>query len=154
MLFFVQILVHGILAGAIYALTSLAFVIVYKASRSINFALAEFVMLASKLVTVGIHVLGLGVAGAIGFGCAGMVAFAVGFNRFILRQLVGRPLIALIMVTIGLGVVLRASAMLLLTGIPGAIPLPIPREPMVIRGVMLFQRISWWGSSPWSASWP
>ena len=136
--FFIQILVHGILAGAIYALTSLAFVVVYKASRTINFALAEFVMVATKLVTLGLHVLGLGVAGGIGFACAGMVAFAVGFNRFILRHLVGRPLIALIMVTIGLGVVLRASAMLLFAGIPGSIPLPIPQEPIVIRGVRLF----------------
>ena len=41
MLFFVSLLVDGILAGAIYALIALGFVVVYKASRMINFALGE-----------------------------------------------------------------------------------------------------------------
>ena len=137
MWFFVELLVNGILAGAIYALIGLAFVVVYKASRMINFALGELVMFASKLVTAGLYVAGLGIAGAIGFGCAGMVALAVGFNRLVLRQLVGYPVIALIMITIGLGVILNAAAVFLFTGVPGAIPLPIPQEPIAIGGVLL-----------------
>ena len=44
MLFFVSLLVDGILAGAVYALIALAFVVVYKASGMINFALGEWVM--------------------------------------------------------------------------------------------------------------
>ena len=42
MLFFVSLLVDGALAGAVYALAALAFVVVYKASRMINFALGEW----------------------------------------------------------------------------------------------------------------
>ena len=124
MLFFVNLFVDGVLAGSIYALISIAFVVVYKASRMINFALGELVMFASKLVALGLHAIGLGLAGAIGFGCAGMVALAVGFNQLILRRLIGHPLISLIMITIGLGAFLRGSASLLFAGIPGSIPLP------------------------------
>jgi branched-chain amino acid transport system permease protein len=66
-----------------------------------------------------------------------MVALAIGFNRLVLRQMVGYPLIALIMVTIGLGTFLSASAVFLFQGIPDFIPLPIPQEPLTMRGVLL-----------------
>ena len=137
MVFFVALLVHGMLAGSLYALIALAFVVVYKASRMINFALGELVMFASRLAAAGLHGLGLGLVGAIGFGCAGMVVLAMGFNRLVLRPLVGSPVITLIMVTIGLGTVLRASAFFLFQGIPAVLPLPIPREPVAIQGVLL-----------------
>ena len=42
--FLVALLLDGVLAGAVYALIALAFVVVYKASRMINFALGEWVM--------------------------------------------------------------------------------------------------------------
>ena len=134
--FFVALLVDGALAGVVYALIALAFVVVYKASRVINFALGEWVMFGSRMVAAGPH-LGLGLAGALGLGCTGMVMLAVAFNRVILRPLVGHPTISLIMVTIGFGAFLRAAAAILFAGIPGAIALPISPEPLVIGGLLL-----------------
>jgi branched-chain amino acid transport system permease protein len=133
--FFMVLVVDGALAGVIYALVALAFVVVYKASRMINFALGEWVMLASRLVASGLHALGFGLLGAIGFACAGMVALAVVMSRLILRRLIGQPLISLIMVSIGLGILIRGSAPLVFAGIPGAIPLPIPETSLAIHGV-------------------
>lgn len=137
MLFFAALLVDGLLAGAIYALVALAFVVVFKASGAINFALGELGMLGSRLAATGIHALGLGVAGAIGFASAGMVAVALAFNRLVLRHMVGRPLIALIMVTLGLGAVLRGAAPLVFATVPGSIPLPIPADPLDVHGVLV-----------------
>jgi branched-chain amino acid transport system permease protein len=137
MSFFVALLVDGALAGAVYALVALAFVVVYKASRVINFALGEWVMFASRMVASGSHAMGLGLVGAVGLGCAGMMVLAVVFNRVILRPLVGQPAISLIMVTIGFGAFLRASAVFLFPGVPGSIALPIPPEPWFIAGVLL-----------------
>jgi branched-chain amino acid transport system permease protein len=134
--FFVALLVDGALAGVVYALIALAFVVVYKASRVINFALGEWVMFGSRMVASGPQ-LGLGLAGAVGLGCAGMVALAVAFNRVILRPLVGHPAISLIMVTIGFGAFLRAVAAILFAGVPGAIVLPISAEPIVVGGLLL-----------------
>lgn len=62
MLFFVSLFVDGVLAGVVYAPIALAFVVVYKASRMINFALGEWAMVASRLVATGLHALGLGMA--------------------------------------------------------------------------------------------
>lgn len=137
MLFFAALLVDGLLASAIYALVALAFVIVYKASGAVNFALGELAMLGSRLVATGIHAMELGLAGAIGLASSGMVAVALAFNRLVLRHLVGRPLIALIMVTLGLGALIRGGASLVFGAVPGAIPLPIPSEPLDLHGVLV-----------------
>jgi branched-chain amino acid transport system permease protein len=134
-LFFVALLVDGALAGALYALIALAFVIVYKASRLINFALGEWVMLGAGLVAAGAPPLGL--AGALACGSAGMVVLGLVFNRVVLRRLVGGTPITLIMVTLGLGALLRGVAPLALRGAPGRIPLPIPSEPLDAHGVLI-----------------
>ena len=137
MLFFAALLVDGLLASAIYALVALAFVVVYKASGAINFALGELVMLGSRLVATGIHAMELGLAGAIGSASAGMVVVALAFNRLVLRHMVGRPLISLIMVTLGLGALIRGAAPLVFGAVPGAIPLPIPSDPLDVYGVLV-----------------
>jgi len=137
MWFFSELLIHGMLSGSVYALISLAFVVVYKASRMINFALGEFIMLASALVATGINGLGLGLVGGLGFGFAGMIAFAIGFNHLVLRRLIGQPLISFIMVTIGLGIFLQAFVVFVFSSIPGAIRLPIGEAPIRVMGLRL-----------------
>ncbi|HYR72050.1 MAG TPA: branched-chain amino acid ABC transporter permease [Candidatus Acidoferrum sp.] len=137
MLFFAALLVDGLLASAIYALVALAFVVVYKASGAINFALGELAMLGSRLVATGIHAMELGLAGAIGSASAGMVVVALAFNRLVLRHMVGRPLISLIMVTLGLGALIRGAAPLVFGAVPGPIPLPIPSDPLDVYGVLV-----------------
>jgi branched-chain amino acid transport system permease protein len=135
--FFAALLVNGLLAGAIYALLALAFVVVYKASGTINFALGELAVLGSRLVATGIHAMGLGLAGAgVGAG-ATMAAIGVGFNRLVLRHLLGRPLIASIMVTLGLGALIRGTVPLVLGAVPGSIPLPLPPDPFDVLGVLI-----------------
>jgi branched-chain amino acid transport system permease protein len=135
-LFLISLLVDGALAGAVYALIALAFVVVYKASRMINFALGEWAMLGSRLAATGSG-MGLGLLGALGFAGAAMTVVALAFNRLVLRRLVGRPLIALIMVTIGLGILIRGAAPWIFGGLPATIALPVTREPLSLHGVLI-----------------
>jgi branched-chain amino acid transport system permease protein len=134
MTFLAALLIDGALAGAVYALIALSFVVVYRASGMINFAVGECVMVGSRLVAFGVHGLGVGVGGGLAVGCAGMVALMVGFNHAVLRRLAGRPVIALIMITIGLATLLRGASALLLGGIPATIVAAVP-EPLVLAGV-------------------
>ena len=137
MTFFVALIVDGVFAGAIYTLIALAFVVGYKASRMINFALGEWTMVAAGLAGAGFHLWGLGVAGALAAATAAMIGLGFAFNRLVLRALVGRPLISLIMVTLGLGAVLRGAASLGLAGVPRRLPLPIPAEPILAGGLVI-----------------
>lgn len=123
------------LAGAIYALIALAFVLVYKASRMINFAVGEWIMLGALLAGAGYHALGLGLAGAVLFAAIGMAAFGVIFSRIIVKRLTGHPVISLIMVTIGLGAIMRGTAALVFAGIPSGLPLPVAPEPLLLDGL-------------------
>jgi branched-chain amino acid transport system permease protein len=127
--------VDGALAGALYALVALAFVVVYRASRMINFAVGECVMLAARFVAFGLHALGLGLLGALAVGCVGMAGVGMAFNRVVLRRLVGQPLVSVIMVTLGLGALVRGTVSLAFGGVPARIALPTPADPLVIGGV-------------------
>jgi branched-chain amino acid transport system permease protein len=117
-------------------LIALAFVVVYKASRVINFALGEWQMLATLLVATGLHVLGLDLAVAMAIACAGMFVYAFLFNSLVLRHLVGQPLISLL-VTLGVGALIRGVAQLPSGSVPGGILLPIPSEPLVVNDLRI-----------------
>jgi branched-chain amino acid transport system permease protein len=128
--FTLVLITNGVLIGLMYSLIALGFVLVYKATDAINFAQGEFVMLAG-FILAGAVVLGgapfwVGVAIAV----AGMIAFAFGLERVVLRPLLGRPIIAVIMATIGLAAVLRGAAPLFFGAETRSIVLPISDEPI------------------------
>src|SRR5919201_6847142 len=135
MTYFAALVVDGALAGALYAPLALSFVVVYRASRMLNFAVGEWVMLASRFVTFGLHALGLGLPAALLAGGVGMAAVGVAFNRLVLRRLVGQPLIAVIMVTLGLGAVVRGATRLVFADVPGRIAVAGSGDPPVVGRV-------------------
>jgi branched-chain amino acid transport system permease protein len=135
--FFLPLVIDGLLAGALYALTALGFVVVYKSTRMINFALGEWVMAGALLVALGLHTLHLGLVGAIAAACAGMIAFAMAFSRLVLRRLIAGPLIALVMVTLGLGALMRGASQIAFAGVPRVIALPVPDGLMLVGALRL-----------------
>ena len=137
MSYFLELSVNGAVTGALYALAALSFVVVYKATRIMNFALGEFVMFATGIVATGFNALGLALVPALAFGGIGMFAVAAGFNRFVLRHLIGRPVIGMIMITIGFGAALRGLAAFLFSGVPRDIELPLPRGTLNAGGALL-----------------
>ena len=128
--FFVLLVSNGVLIGLMYSLIALGFVLVYKATDALNFAQGEFVMIAGFAVAAGLgayHLpLWLVVLGAL----AGMVAFGFGLERVVLRPLLGRPVVAIIMATIGLAAILRGAGPLLWGAGTKPLPLPVGDEPM------------------------
>ena len=131
---------NGVLVGSMYALVALGFVLIYKATDALNFAQGEFVMFAGFLAAAAIGLAGLPWWLGVLLAVAGMIAFAFGLERVVLRPLIGRPVIAVIMATLGLGLVLRGSVTLLFgTGIQ-TIPLPISNLPLRI-GQLLLPRV-------------
>jgi len=123
------------LAGAIYALIALAFVLVYKSSRMVNFAVGEWVMSGALLAGAGYYALGLGAGAALIFAAGGMAALGVAFNALVVRRVTTGPVISAIMVTLGLGALMRGASALIFGGIPAGVALPIPIEPLLIGAV-------------------
>ncbi len=135
MLFFWSLVVDGVLASALYALIALGFVVVYKASGAINFALGEWALLGSRMAAPGALTMGLGLAGGMAAAGVGMVVVAFAFNHLVLRPMAGRPLISVIMVTLGLGAFIRGVTPLAFGAVPATIPFPAPLGPLEMWGV-------------------
>ena len=135
--FTLVLLVNGVLIGLMYALIALGFVLVYKATDAINFAQGEFVMLAGFIIAGMLVLAGAPFWVSAAVGVVAMVAFGFGLERIVLRSLIGRPIIAVIMATIGLAAVLRGAAPLFLGAETRALSLPISDEPIAIGAITL-----------------
>ncbi len=130
--FLLLLLSNGILIGLMYALIALGFVLVYKATDAINFAQGEFVMIAALVVAVSLGAGGMPLWLAIALGLASMVAFGFALERVMLRRLIGRPVVAVVMATIGLAAILRGIGPSTLGAGTKTLPLPISDEPFVL----------------------
>ena len=130
--FLFALLLNGASIGLMYSLIALGFVLVYKATDAINFAQGEFVMMSGLIAAAILAVEGVPLIVAIGATFAVMIAFGFGFERIVLRPLLGRPVVAVIMATIGLAAVLRGLTPVVFGGETRALPLPIGDEPIDI----------------------
>jgi branched-chain amino acid transport system permease protein len=112
MSFFVEVLIGGLLAGVMYTMVALGFVLIYKASGVFNFAQGSMVLFAAlTFVTLREH--GLDFAAALVASAGVMLVLAVAVERVVLRPLVHAPPMALFLATLGLAVVLEGLAQLL-----------------------------------------
>jgi branched-chain amino acid transport system permease protein len=129
--FLFSLTVSGLSIGMMYSLIALGFVLVYKATDAINFAQGEFVMLAGFIATTAIAAHSPTWVTVI-LVVLGMVGFSFALERVMLRPLLGRPVIAVIMATIGLGAMLRGLPPITVGAETKALPLPIPDEPILL----------------------
>jgi branched-chain amino acid transport system permease protein len=130
--FFFSLIVNGISIGMLYALIALGFVLVYKATEALNFAQGEFVMLSGYIAAALLTAKGVPVIAAIIGTIAIMIGFSFALERVVLRPLLGRPIVAVIMATIGLAAILRGLPPLTFWAETRAVPLPIGDDPLVI----------------------
>ena len=105
---FLLLTVYGLADGAILALAALGFVLIYKATRVINFAQGEFLLVGAYMFYTAFVIFGLPWILASVVGVLGAIVLGVLVERFVLRPLVGENAISVIMVTIGLSSVIKA----------------------------------------------
>jgi len=126
------LLSNGVLIGLMYSLIALGFVLVYKATDAVNFAQGEFVMIAGFVAVGALTVLGVPLWLSILAALVGMIAFGFALERVMLRKLIGRPVIAIVMATIGLAAILRGLGPFGIFQGTRPLPLPLPDEPFVV----------------------
>lgn len=131
-LFLAEIVLAGLGAGGLYALTGLAFVMIYKATRVVNLAIGEMLMIGAYLcfglatamnlpmwLAILVAVVGSGMAGAL-------------LERVAIRPMLGESPISVFMVTVGLASVLVGVVELVWTSEPRRLPEFMPTDPMLI----------------------
>jgi branched-chain amino acid transport system permease protein len=135
--FAIALSVSGLSIGLMYSLIALGFVLVYKATEAINFAQGEFVMLAGFVAAVSLSITGMPVIGAVLAALAVMILFSFALERVVLRPLLGRPVVSVIMATIGLGAILRGLPPITVGGQTRALSLPIGDSPITLGPISL-----------------
>ncbi len=128
--FTLVLLVNGVMIGLMYALIALGFVLIYKATDAINFAQGEFVMFAGFIAAAAASEAGLPFWASALVAIVGMVALGFGLERVVLRPLIGRPVIAVVMATIGLAAVLRGVSVVLFGASTLSITMPVGDMPI------------------------
>ncbi|MGX9983560.1 branched-chain amino acid ABC transporter permease [Methylobacterium fujisawaense] len=113
MSFFLETLVGGVLAGVMYALVAIGFVLIYKASGVFNFAQGSMVLCAAlTFVTLTEKGHPFWLAGLVAL--AIMVTLAVAVERVVLRPLVNRSQVTLFMATLGLSYIIEGGSQFLM----------------------------------------
>ena len=99
---FLQLCFAGTALGARYALVALGFVIIYRATGVINFAQGGLLLLGAYLsyAFANSAALPFVLAVVLAVACAGAIGASV--ERVVLRRMIGQPVFAVIMITIGL----------------------------------------------------
>ncbi len=135
----VQLLLAGIAQGCVYALVALGFVLVYKATETVNFAQGDLMMLGAFFALTAATLLGWPYWATILFAVLVMTVAGMLIERVVLRPVLGYPAFTVVMVTIGVGYVLRG----VVTMVPGwgtdtyALPTPFAEGAITVSGVVL-----------------
>ena len=142
----VQVLWEGTVAGVLYALIALGFVLIFKASGVFNFAQGIMVVFAA-LTLVGLHENGVPALLALVLTVGVMYALAWSIERVVLRPLVNQPDIILFMATFGITYLIIGLGEFIFGGRPKAMitsELFLPRgaiDVQMLGGRVTFQKL-------------
>jgi branched-chain amino acid transport system permease protein len=136
--FFFEVLIGGLLAGVMYSLVALGFVLIFKASGVFNFAQGAMVLFAA-LTFVSLEERGLPRWAALVATLAVMLLLALAIERVVLRPLVNQPAISLLMATIGLTFCIEGLAQGVWGSSVQGLELGIPDTPFEVKGVLISQ---------------
>lgn len=127
-----QLIVSGAAIGCIYALIALGFVLIYKATETVNFAQGDLMMIGGFIGLSAMTVIGLPFALAFVATIAAMALVGMGTERLVLRPLLGQPAFTVVMITIGLGYLARGVVTMIPYWGTETHTLPVPWKDEVI----------------------
>ncbi len=140
---FLQLVITGILVGSIYALVALGWTIIYKCSGVLNLAMGELTLMGGY-VCLAFYTWGFP------FPVALVATLIVGFvlglltERLFLRRMIGQPILAVIMITVGLSFFFRAVVGFIWgTDTRVFTPPVFPTEPVRLGKMVLGQVYIW-----------
>ncbi|MEG0946748.1 MAG: branched-chain amino acid ABC transporter permease [Comamonas sp.] len=138
-----EISLTGIASGGLYALAALAFVLVYKATRVVNIAIGELLMMGAYLFFTFAAMWALPLWVAIPAAVLASGAMGALIERTIIRPLLGEPPISVFMVTVGLASVLIGIVEMIWTADQRRLPDFMPTQPIMIGEAFLAPKVFW-----------
>ena len=136
---FIQLVITGVALGCIYGLIALGFVLIYKATETVSFVQGDLMMLGAFCGLGLMTMLGFPYWLAVPSTIVAMGLTGVLIERVVIRPILGQPAFSIVMLTIGIGYVLRG----LITMIPAigtethVLPVPYKDQIWHLGGLVL-----------------
>ena len=134
-----QVLFSGLALGSIYGLVALGFAVVFKATDVFNFAQGMFVVCGAFFAVTAITLLQLPFPVAVIFIIVAAALLGVVIHVLLIQPLAGRPMLAVIMLTIALSIVLRAVIEIIFGSQGRNLTTPLPTGVFMIGDVRVSQ---------------
>ncbi|MCO5082100.1 MAG: branched-chain amino acid ABC transporter permease [Rhizobiaceae bacterium] len=134
---FVEYSIVGIAAGGVYALIALGIIVIFKSSRTFNFAMGEMMMLSAYFFYAAAVTFALGPVLGLIAALAGSIAVALVIERVAIRPMLGRPFIAVVMVTFGVGSIIRGVVGMIWGPNEMQIPAILSRSPFMLGDIFV-----------------
>jgi branched-chain amino acid transport system permease protein len=134
-----QLVISGVAQGCIYGLIALGFVLIYKATETVSFVQGDLMMLGGFIGLAAMTMLNFPFWLAILSAIAAMGLFGLLTERLVIRPILGQPQFTIVMLTIGIGYVVRG----LITMIPGigtdthTLPVPFKDQNLQAAGLIV-----------------
>lgn len=133
----IQLLVNGLAAGCIYGLVALGFVLIYKATETVNFAQGELMMLGAYIAVTLLVTLNLNYWLALPLTVLAMAVFCYVLDAAVLRRVIGQPQFSVVMLTLGIGYVMRSAASMIWGTAPLSLASPFSVGVLKTGGVVI-----------------
>lgn len=145
LMYLLELGLNGALAGLMYALIAMGVVLIYKSSSVPNLSQGALTMIGAYVVLFFATTLGWPMWAAIPLACLTMALLGVGIERMALRPMAGRPIVMILMMTLGLEIFIEAMTMTVWGGSGRPLRLGISDDPMFI-GPLLINRAYAYGA--------
>lgn len=147
---FLQLVITGIMLGSIFALVALGWVLIYKCSGVLNLAMGELTMIGGyvclALFQRFVTIMPIGYAFIVSLIGTMIIGLLLGFltERIFLRKMIGEPILAVIMVTVGLSFFFKGMVFIIWdTDTQVFLPRIFPIDPLVVFGIAVGQVYLW-----------
>jgi branched-chain amino acid transport system permease protein len=147
---FLQLLITGVMLGSIFALVALGWVLIYKCSGVLNLAMGELTLIGGY-VCLGMYerfvtFMPMHYAFIAALCCTLVTGFILGLltERIFLRKMIGEPILAVIMVTVGLSFFFKGMVFIIWdTDTQVFLPRIFPIDPIIVGGIAVGQVYLW-----------
>lgn len=143
LIYFIQLVVSGLSVGSIYAIIGIGFVIIYKSTKILNFAHGEVMMIGAYLCMVLISRFHLGFLAAFAITIFFSAGLGVFLERVIFRPMIGQPVFAAVIITLGLSILLRTSTGMVFGYGNQIFPSPFDEKPILIKSIVISPAHAW-----------
>ena len=137
LMYLLELGINGAMSGLMYSLVAMGIVLIYKSSSVPNLAQGALTMVGAYVVLLFANGVGVPMWLAIPMAMVTMMGVGLAIERLALRRLAGRPIVMILMMTLGLDIFLRAITLVIGGGTARPLDIGVSNDPLFVGPLLL-----------------